>query len=135
MNLLLDTHIFLWSIDDRPSLSQKLRREIKNPENRVFLSIASVWECVIKYQLNKPEFNIYFPESPDIYLPQKRRESLINSLAINEATMSYLITLPLLHKDPFDRLLIAQSLQYDLVMATVDDAILAYPNVKFFELL
>ena len=134
MNLLLDTHIFLWLINDHPSLSEKLCREIKNPENRILLSIASTWECVIKYQLNKPEFNTYFPESPDIYIPQKRREFLINSLAINEATMSYLIALPLLHRDPFDRLLIAQSLQYNLIMATVDDAILAYPNVRFFEL-
>ena len=128
MKLLLDTHIFLWLIENNPRLSEKIRHEIAKGNNEVFLSAASNWECIIKYQLGK----LTFPESPEIYLPKKRKQHLINSLAIDEDTISYLITLPTLHKDPFDRLLICHSLQYDLMIVTEDNAILAYPNPSFF---
>jgi PIN domain nuclease of toxin-antitoxin system len=128
MKILLDTHIFIWLIDEDNRLDSLGREEIKNPQNQIFLSVASVWECVIKYQIGK----LNFPQSPDIYLPQKRKEYLIKSLPINEESLSHLRQLPLLHKDPFDRLLISQSLQDDLTIMTEDNAILAYPNLNIF---
>ena len=128
MKILLDTHIFIWLIDEDNRLDSLWREEIKNPQNQIFLSVASVWECVIKYQIGK----LNFPQSPDIYLPQKRKEYLIKSLPINEESLSHLRQLPLLHKDPFDRLLISQSLQDDLTIMTEDNAILTYPNLNIF---
>jgi PIN domain nuclease of toxin-antitoxin system len=126
MKLLLDTHIFLWLIDDDERLSVKFRQEIRNPKNQRFLSVVSIWECVIKYQLGK----ISFPHSPEIYLPEQRREHLIKSLVVDENSIAQLINLPSLHGDPFDRLLISQASQYDLIMITEDRAILAYPTIK-----
>lgn len=127
MKLLLDTHIFLWLIENNPRLSAKIRHEITQGKHEVFLSAASNWECTIKHQLGKLDF----PQSPDIYIPKQRKQHLINSLAIDENTISHLVTLPPLHKDPFDRLLICHSLQYNLIIVTEDNAILSYPNLLF----
>lgn len=130
MNLLLDTHIFLWLINNNVRLDDRLRSEINNSDNEVFLSVASIWECVIKYKLGK----LNFSESPETYLPKKRRQHLINSLVIDEGSINYLTHLPSLHKDPFDRLLICQSLQHNLLIVTEDNAILNYPNINIFNL-
>lgn len=127
MKLLLDTHIFLWLINDDNRLSERLRQEICNPNNERFLSVASIWECVIKYQLGK----LSFPSSPEIYLPSQRKKHLIKSVVVDENSLAQLINLPSLHRDPFDRLLISQALQYDLVILTEDRAVLAYPLVNF----
>ncbi|MDJ0588555.1 MAG: type II toxin-antitoxin system VapC family toxin [Pleurocapsa sp. MO_226.B13] len=100
MKLLLDTHIFLWLIHDNERLSEEYRQAIQNPNNEKFLSVVSIWECVIKYQVGK----LNFPSSPEIYLPMQRREHLIKTLTVNENSIAWLINLPLLHRDPFDRL-------------------------------
>ncbi|MBS3028848.1 MAG: type II toxin-antitoxin system VapC family toxin [Dolichospermum sp. DET50] len=129
MKLLLDTHIFLWLIDNDGRLSDYFCQELKNPNNERFLSVASIWECVIKYQQGK----LSFPNSPEIYLPEQRRKHLIKSLVVDENSIAQLINLPSLHRDPFDRLLISQALQHDLIMVTEDRAILAYPMIKFLD--
>ncbi len=126
MKILLDTHIFLWLITDDDKLDKVLSQEIKNPDNEVFLSVVSIWECVIKYQLGKLDL----PKSPEIYLPTKRKQHLIKTLIVDEDTIKHLINLPLLHKDPFDRLLICQALQHDLGFITQDSEILKYPNIN-----
>lgn len=125
MKLLLDTHIFLWLIDDDQRLSKKHRQVIQDASNEKFLSVVSVWECIIKHQIGKLDF----PSSPAIYLPQERRKHLIKTLTIDENSIAPLLTLPLLHKDPFDRLIISQSLQYNLTIMTEDKLILAYPDI------
>lgn len=66
------------------------------------------------------------PAPADEFLPQQRRRHQIESLPIEEATLTHLAKLPLLHRDPFDRMLVAQAMQHDLVIATVDDAVRAY---------
>lgn len=126
MKLLLDTHIFLWLIDDSQRLSNEYRQIIQNPHNEKFLSVVSIWECVIKYQTGK----LNFPSSPETYLPMQRREHLIKTLNVDENSIAQLINLPPLHKDPFDRLIISQALQHDLVLMTEDRAILAYSEIK-----
>ncbi|MGI0480524.1 type II toxin-antitoxin system VapC family toxin [Geminocystis sp. CENA526] len=128
MKILLDTHIFLWLIHKNKLLSKEVIELINNPKNEIFLSVVSIWECVIKYQISK----LNFPESPELYLPKKREEYLIESLIIDEGSIKNLIDLPLLHKYPFDRLLISQSLQHNLTFITEDNVILQYPNIKVF---
>jgi PIN domain nuclease of toxin-antitoxin system len=127
MKLLLDTHIFLWLIHDDKRLSNNLCQKIRNPNNERFLSVVSIWECVIKYQLGK----LSFPHSPEIYLTEQRRKHLIKSLVVDENSVAQLINLPLFHRDPFDRLLISQALQRDLIMVTEDRAILNYSTIEF----
>ncbi len=130
MKLLLDTHIFLWLINKDKRLNQKFVEIFNNPDNEVFLSVVSLWECVIKYQLGK----LNFPESPETFIPKKRKEYIIKSLIVDEESIKYLLTLPLIHKDPFDRLLISQSLQHNAKIVTDDGAILKYPNINIFHL-
>ncbi len=127
MRILLDTHIFLWLLDDDKHLSKRYRQIIHDLDNEIFLSVVSVWECVIKYQIGKLDF----PSSPEIYLPQERRKHLVKTLTVDEKSIARLIKLPLIHKDPFDRLIMAQSLQHDLIMMTEDKLILAYPKIQF----
>ena len=122
MKILLDTHIFLWFISGNHQLSTELREIICDLDNEVYLSVVSIWECIIKYQLGK----LSLPESPEIYLPKQRDLHQISSLSLDENSVAQLIQLPLLHRDPFDRILICQALQNSLTIATVDLAIRAY---------
>jgi PIN domain nuclease of toxin-antitoxin system len=126
MKLLLDTHIFLWLIDGDKRLSEQYRQAIQDPNNEKFLSVVSMWECVIKYQIGKLDF----PSSPETYLPKERRKHLIKTLTVDENSIAQLIKLPLLHKDPFDRLIMAHALQHDLIIMTEDKLILAYPEIQ-----
>ncbi len=127
MKLLLDTHIFLWFINQDNRLSENFQQAIQNPANEIFISVVSIWECEIKYQLGK----LPFPQSPAIYLPQQRAKHFMKSLVVDEASIAQLINLPPLHRDPFDRLLICQALQHNLIMLTEDKAILNYPMVQY----
>lgn len=123
MRILLDTHVFLWYISADPQLPAAYRSAIGDPTNEVFLSAASVWEAVIKYALGK----LPLPEAPAEYLPRQREAHRIASLPVEEAALVHLAGLPSLHRDPFDRMLIAQALQHAMKLATVDDAVRAYP--------
>src|SRR4051812_13129949 len=113
MRLLLDTHVFLWYIAADARLPVKIRVAIQDPANEVFLSAVSVWEAVIKFTLG----NLSLPSPPADYLPAQRIADGITALPIDEGAMRYLAPLPLLHRDPFDRLLVAQALQHDLTIA------------------
>ena len=123
MRLLLDTHIFLWFISGDARLSASLKQMICDLDNEVYLSVVSIWEVIIKHGLGK----LPLPEPPEIYLPKQRRLHLIESLPLDEASVTQLSKLPPLHRDPFNRLLICQALQHNLTIATVDPAIRAYP--------
>src|SRR5262245_12894734 len=122
MRLLLDTHVFLWYISADPRLPAAFRSAIQDPGNEVWLSVASVWEATIKYALDK----LPLPDPPDEYLPRQRTAHGIASLVIEEGALTHLAKLPPLHRDPFDRILIAQALQHDMTLVTVDDAVKAY---------
>ncbi|HZV07635.1 MAG TPA: type II toxin-antitoxin system VapC family toxin [Gemmataceae bacterium] len=123
MRLLLDTHVFLWYISADSQLPALFRDAIRDPANEVYLSAASVWEAVIKYALGK----LPLPETPHEYLPRQRAAHHISPLPIEEGVFVHLASLPPLHRDPFDRMLVAQALQHGLMLATVDDAVRAYP--------
>jgi len=122
MKILLDTHIFLWFIGGDTRLSANVRDAIRDPNNEVYLSVVSVWEAIVKYQLGK----LPLPEHPETYLPKQRDIHQIDSLALDENSVVELAKLPPLHRDPFDRMLICQALHNDLIIATVDSAIRAY---------
>lgn len=122
MRLLLDTHVFLWFIGGDPKLSAAFREAIRDPDNEVFLSVASVWEAVVKNDLGE----LPLPTQPADYLPAQRERHGIASLPIDEASLGHLAGLPPLHRDPFDRMLVAQALRHDLTLLTVDDAVRAY---------
>src|SRR5436853_5941258 len=116
MRLLLDTHVFLWYISADPQLPVAFRDAIRDPANEVYLSVASVWEAVIKYALGK----LPLPEAPAGFLPRQREAHRIASLAVEEGALAHLANLPPLHRDPFDRILIAQALHQGLTLVTVD---------------
>jgi PIN domain nuclease of toxin-antitoxin system len=122
MKLLLDTHVFLWYVTADPKLPAKFRTSIQDPANDVYLSVVSVWEAVIKHGLGK----LPLPGPPAEYLPRQRDAHQIASLAVDEDAMPHLAGLPPLHRDPFDRLLVAQALQHGMTIATVDVDIAAY---------
>src|SRR5437588_5390487 len=123
MRLLLDTHVFLWYISADPQLPAAFRDAIRDPANAVYLSVASVWEAVIKYALGK----LPLPEAPAEYLPRQREAHQIMPLPVEEAALVHLAGLPPLHRDPFDRIRVAQALQHGFTLVMVDDAVRAYP--------
>jgi PIN domain nuclease of toxin-antitoxin system len=126
MKILLDTHIFLWFISGDSRLSTDVRDIIRDLDNEIYLSVVSVWESIVKYQLGK----LPLPEPPETYLPKQRELHQIASLTLDESSIAQLAKLPPLHRDPFDRMLICQALQYGLTIATVDAAVRAY-SVSF----
>ncbi len=128
MNLLLDTHIFLWFISGDARLPILFRDEIQEPGNSVFLSVASLWEIIIKYKLGK----LPLPQSPEIYIPRQRQTHRIKSLPISETSLKNLVSLPDLHRDPFDRVLISQALSGNLTIVTADKVFKNY-SVSFLK--
>ncbi len=122
MNLLLDTHIFLWYISKDKRLPVALRDAIRNVENQVFFSVVSLWETIVKYKLGK----LPLPHPPETYLPEQRTKHQISSLDLDEASVSHLTSLPQIHRDPFDRILICQALEHGLILVTVDEYISQY---------
>lgn len=116
--LLLDTHVVLWWLADDPTLSEELKRTIDD-EVDVFVSAASVWEVAIKQQLGK----ITAPSD----LPERIRDSELRNLVITSDHAIAASRLPLLRRDPFDRMLVAQALTEGLVLVTRDKALHEYP--------
>lgn len=123
MRLLLDTHVFLWYITADPRLSVVFRLAVQDQGNEVYLSAASVWEAVIKRGLGK----LPLPAPPAEYLPRQRDAHGIAPLPIDETAMTHLASLPTLHRDPFDRILVAQALQHGMTIVTADAEVAAYP--------
>ena len=122
MRLLLDTHVFLWFIAGDNRVGGKTRNLIENSDV-VYLSAASVWEITIKHQLRK----LPLPGPPHPWLSIQREQHGIESLPIYESAVAQLSTLPMHHRDPFDRLIICQAIQHDLQIVTVDSHFSQYP--------
>ncbi|MEW6217964.1 MAG: type II toxin-antitoxin system VapC family toxin [Thermodesulfobacteriota bacterium] len=123
MNILLDTCTFLWLIADSPELSGPAREVFADPENEVYLSVASCWEIVVKWSMGR----LALPEEPGRFLPRQRHQHEIEPLALVEEATWHLPKLPLLHKDPFDRILICQAIEHSLILLTPDPLITQYP--------
>ncbi len=123
MNYLLDTHTFLWWIDNDTRLSKTAREVIVNPDNEIVISVISTWEIIIKYSLGKIELS----ESPKDYIEEMLAVNEFTVLPIKLAHTFKIAELPNHHKDPFDRLLIAQSQIEQIPIVTLDKQIIKYP--------
>ncbi|MGZ8920741.1 MAG: type II toxin-antitoxin system VapC family toxin [Limisphaerales bacterium] len=123
MKFLLDTHVFLWFIGGDTKLPARWRDTICDPQHEIYLSVVSLWEAIVKYQLGK----LPLPEPPETYLPVERERHQIGHLALDESSVQRLGSLSRFHRDPFDRMLICQALEQSFTIITVDDAFRGYP--------
>jgi len=121
--LLLDTHAFLWWISDDPRLSPAAREAIADGASEVFLSAVSVWEMVIKMGLGRLEL----PEDLESFLARQLQVNGFRPLAMTLPHALAVRHLPDVHKDPFDRLLVAQAQHEELVLVSGDAAVRRYP--------
>ncbi|HEU5014064.1 MAG TPA: type II toxin-antitoxin system VapC family toxin [Roseiflexaceae bacterium] len=122
MNILLDTHAFLWWITDDPQLSAGARDVLRDGTNVVFVSAASGWEIAIKAQLGK----LPLSEPPEQFVPAQLGLNSFRDLPIQMRHALHVYTLPLHHRDPFDRVLVAQSQLEQLPIVTADPLIAQY---------
>lgn len=128
MKYLLDTGIFLWSLGGVGRLNPEAQELLAENKEEVYLSAASSWEIGIKVSLGK----LQLPEPPQRYVPQRMTMQGIRALFITHAHTLAVSELPNHHKDPFDRLLIAQARSEDMVLMTSDSAMSRYPVEIFW---
>lgn len=121
MKILLDTHTLLWALTDESKLSERVRKLLPNAST--WLSVASIWEILIKAQIGK----IPLPRPTGPFLMSKLK---LNGVQVLPVTCDHILrieSLPDHHRDPFDRMLIAQSLEEKLPLVTADRAFALYP--------
>ena len=123
MRALLDTHTFLWWITDRPQLSARVREIIGDGGNELFLSAASGWEIAIKAQLGKLEL----PDDLGRFIIEQLALNAFTSLPIQMDHALRVYTLPRHHRDPFDRILVAQCQLENMPILSADPQIAQYP--------
>jgi PIN domain nuclease of toxin-antitoxin system len=122
VNLLLDTHTLLWFLDDDPSLSGSAKTLIEDPANHKLVSVATCWEIAIKVGSKKLDLG----EPATTFLPRELAVNHFDLLAIELRHATFVETLPRHHKDPFDRLLVAQALLQGMPVVSVDAAFDSY---------
>ena len=125
---LLDTHTFLWWIQGNPSLSDRAQDILSDENNQLCLSVASLWEVTIKLNIRK----LTIPHTIEelyglLYLFN------VELLNISQSDLEQYLTLPLHHRDPFDRILIAQAIERSLVLVSADRSFGDYPVQKLWE--
>jgi PIN domain nuclease of toxin-antitoxin system len=123
VNILLDTCTFLWLITDAPELSANARRLFSEPENDVYLSVASAWEIIVQHQLGK----LPLQEAPHDFICNWRVRHGIETLPLDEPAVLQLSRLPDYHRDTFDWIIICQAIANCLVILTPDNHITRYP--------
>lgn len=128
MKLLLDTHTFIWFIMGSSHLSNTARALIEDSANEKFLSVVSLWEIAIKLSIGKLTLAAPF----DVLIPQQLRVNGFELLNIEIAHVSAVVTLPFHHRDPFDRLLIAQGMSEKMAIVSIDAAFDAYPVTRLW---
>ena len=124
MRLLLDTHLLLWALTDDRRLGAPLRKLIEDGEHEVLFSAASIWEIAIKAALGRTDF----PAGPET-IAQAARDTGFTELPVHADAAARVAGLPLFHRDPFDRLLVAQAMHETLRLYTVDPALPPYSEL------
>jgi PIN domain nuclease of toxin-antitoxin system len=124
MRILLDTHILLWVITTPERLSEPVRATILDPANDILFSAASIWEIAIKAALRRAEFRV----RPEVVADEARDIGFIE-LPVHSSVASRAADLPLIHRDPFDRLLIAQAIAEPAILYTADARLPAYSDL------
>ena len=122
MTLLLDTHLLLWIISQSTRLSQPARQLISEPNNELVFSTASIWEVAVKYGRGRDDF-----KADPRLLRRGLLDNLYRELSITGEHAVAVASLPPLHRDPFDRMLVAQSLVEGIVLLTTDPLVAQYP--------
>jgi len=123
MRLLLDTCTLLWLTQGADELSDRAREHLISPSSELVLSSASVWELAVKSALGRLTFDRPFDE----WITDVREAYGLLPLPVDDVAAAHLLRLPPLHRDPFDRILVAQALVHGLVILTPDRAIRDYP--------
>jgi len=121
MRYLLDTHVIIWMVEDSPNLPLAIKEIIKNPKNRIVICSISLWEIAIKMSLGKLTLSLTFNELVDIL-----RNGDFDFVQVEDEYLHCLSKLPLLHKDPFDRLLISIAIVEEMTFITIDENIRKY---------
>lgn len=122
MRLLLDTHVWLWLQAEPERLSRRARKALSDPSVELYFSVASTWEIAVKVALGK----LRLPEEPETYVLSRLRLDGVRTVAIDNAHALLAARLPYHHKDPFDRLLLAQASVEGLRLCTADEQLRAY---------
>lgn len=123
MKLLLDTHLLLWTAEGSGKLSKAARTLINGSGNELFFSVASLWEIVIKSGLGREDF-----KTNARLLRRGLLDNEYSELTITSSHAVAIEDLPLIHKDPFDRLLVAQATVEGITLLTVDSTVAKYPG-------
>jgi PIN domain nuclease of toxin-antitoxin system len=124
MRILLDTHLLIWAVAEPDRLGPKTAADLEDPANEVLFSAASIWEIAIKYRLSRPDF----AHEPNEIARAAEQTGFIE-LPVRAATAAVVATLPPLHRDPFDRLLIAQALAEPAILYTADARLMPYSDL------
>ncbi|MBN9561943.1 MAG: type II toxin-antitoxin system VapC family toxin [Alphaproteobacteria bacterium] len=124
MRLLLDTHVLLWLLSGHDRIDKSTREVLSDPANDVLFSAASIWEIAIKSQLGRLDFGYRSEE-----IAQAARESGLEELPVRSSAASRVASLPMHHRDPFDRLLIAQAIAEPARLYTADGILSAYSEL------
>ena len=122
MNILLDTHAFLWFVSDSPRLSDAAKTLIETEDSQPFLSIASLWEMAIKISLGKLRLEQPF----ETFIPQQLTVNGIGILNLSVEHTAAVSTLPFYHRDPFDRLIAVQAKVEQMPLVSADPVFDAY---------
>ena len=123
MHLLLDTHVLLWAAGTPGRLSSQAVELLQDPENQLLFSAASMWEITIKRGLGRSDFRV----EPEV-LRRGLVENGYSELAITSIHAMAVGHLPDIHKDPFDRVLVAQAVAEGVLLLTADDVVAKYPG-------
>src|SRR5712691_9307919 len=123
MKLLLDTHAFLWWVVGDPQLSDRARELIADGSNEVLFSVASAWEIVVKTSLGR----LWLQDDPETFIAGQLEASAFGVLPIHLRHALAIAGLPDLHRDPFDRMLVAQAVTEGISIVTGDQQVTAYP--------
>lgn len=127
MRLLLDTQMLIWATYWPERLPPQAKQYIENIDNAIYFSPLSIWEVAIKGAKNRPDFQLNAK-----FLRNKLFENNFSEIAINGFHAAAVSDLPMLHKDPFDRLLLAQAIVENLILLTSDTIIARYPAPVIF---
>jgi PIN domain nuclease of toxin-antitoxin system len=128
MRILLDTHTFLWFFAGSPQLSARARSVIEDPSTEPLLSMASLWEMAIKISLGKLSIGAQFAT----FITAQVQRNGIGLLGVTLDHTAHIISLPFHHRDPFDRLLVAQAVVEQLPIVSADSILSSYPVTRIW---